>query len=261
MIKALFFDIDGTLVSFRTHNIPPSTVDALQKAHDKGIKVFIATGRPRVLINNMSQLENAGIINGYVTLNGAYCFVEDDLVFSSPISHESAVTIGRYAEAHHVPCIFVPAHGIRACNPDTLMEEVFYKHLHADRIPETTFEEGWDGDIYQITAFFTQSEEEEALRNVTDVNSNRWHPSFTDLTNAVCDKRSGVERMATHFGFNKDEVMCFGDGGNDIPMIAYASIGVALGNADNEVKSHADYVTTDVDNDGIANALKHFHII
>ena len=45
-IKALFFDIDGTLVSFKTHQIPESTVDALRKVHDKGVKIFISTGRP-----------------------------------------------------------------------------------------------------------------------------------------------------------------------------------------------------------------------
>ena len=77
MIKALFFDIDGTLVSFKTHVIPDSAVKALEKAHNKGIKIFIATGRPMAIINNMSQLEEKGLIDGYVTMNGAYCFIGD----------------------------------------------------------------------------------------------------------------------------------------------------------------------------------------
>ena len=55
--------------------------------------------------------------------------------------------------------------------------------------------------------------------------------------------------------------MAFGDGGNDISMLRHAGIGVAMGNANDDVKAVADYVTTSVDENGIANALKHFHII
>jgi HAD superfamily hydrolase (TIGR01484 family) len=61
MVKAIFFDIDGTLVSFETHKIPASTQEALKALRDKGIKIFIATGRPQCLINNLSDLEFDGI--------------------------------------------------------------------------------------------------------------------------------------------------------------------------------------------------------
>ena len=59
-IKALFFDIDGTLVSFRTHKIPQSTVDALEDAKRNGVAGYISTGRPRILINNLGQIEQIG---------------------------------------------------------------------------------------------------------------------------------------------------------------------------------------------------------
>ena len=62
MIKALFFDIDGTLVSFKTHLIPTSTIEALEAAKAKGIQIFIATGRPRVIINNLAPLQNRKLI-------------------------------------------------------------------------------------------------------------------------------------------------------------------------------------------------------
>lgn len=64
-IKALFFDIDGTLVSFRTHKIPQSTVDALENAKRNGVAVYISTGRPIMLINNLGQIEH--LIDGYIT--------------------------------------------------------------------------------------------------------------------------------------------------------------------------------------------------
>ena len=70
MIKALFFDIDGTLVSFNTHAIPQTTIEAIAAAKAKGIRIFIATGRPAVIINNLSALQDRGLIDGYITMNG-----------------------------------------------------------------------------------------------------------------------------------------------------------------------------------------------
>ena len=85
MIKALFFDIDGTLVSFKTHQIPVSTIEALEAAKAKGIQIFISTGRPRIIINNLAALQERKLIDGYITMNGAYCFVDDTVIYKSPI--------------------------------------------------------------------------------------------------------------------------------------------------------------------------------
>ena len=74
----MFFDIDGTLVSFKTHQIPASTILALTQAKANGHKVFIATGRPPLIITNLGAIEH--LIDGYVTINGALCFVGDEVV-------------------------------------------------------------------------------------------------------------------------------------------------------------------------------------
>ena len=82
MIKAVFFDIDGTLVSFKTHVVPKSTLHAIELLKKKGIKVFIATGRHRRSINNLGDLE----FDGYVTLNGGYVFAgKDDVIYKHSI--------------------------------------------------------------------------------------------------------------------------------------------------------------------------------
>lgn len=84
MIKALFFDIDGTLVSFRTHKIPRSTVEAITMAKNMGIKVYISTGRPRQLIDNINEISH--LVDGYITVNGAYCFEEEEIISFHPES-------------------------------------------------------------------------------------------------------------------------------------------------------------------------------
>ena len=75
---ALFFDIDGTLVSFKTHEIPASTILALTQAKANGHRVFIATGRPPIIITNLGAIEH--LIDGYVTTNGALCIVGSETV-------------------------------------------------------------------------------------------------------------------------------------------------------------------------------------
>lgn len=67
--------------------------------------------------------------------------------------------------------------------------------------------------------------------------------------------------MLDRFGISRDESMAFGDGGNDISMLDYVSLGVAMGNANDTVKSHADYITDECDQDGVVSALKHFKLI
>ena len=67
--------------------------------------------------------------------------------------------------------------------------------------------------------------------------------------------------MIKHYGIHKDETMAFGDGGNDAEMVQFAHIGVAMGNALDQVKAIADYVTSDVDKDGLINAFSHFGLL
>jgi Cof subfamily protein (haloacid dehalogenase superfamily) len=261
MIKAIFLDIDGTLVSFETHRIPDSAVQALSRAKANGIRVFIATGRPKIIINNLQQLDERNIIDGYVSMNGAYCFVGDHIIYSRSISAESVNAIADYVERMKVPCTFVSATDIRVCYPDKLVEDIFYGYLHINRIPIVSTDEVRKYDTYQISAFISSDEEAILLKDLDDCSGDRWHPAFTDIIAAGCDKGRGVQLINDYFGFTKDEVMCFGDGGNDISMLQHAAIGIAMGNATEDVKKEANYVTTSVDEDGIQNALQHFNLI
>src|SRR3712207_7221432 len=95
-IKALFFDIDGTLVSFKTHTIPQSTIDALRHAKAQGIKIFISTGRPVPFIVNIKPIED--LIDGYITTNGAWCMVGTTTVSRHNILQEDVDTVLRSEE-------------------------------------------------------------------------------------------------------------------------------------------------------------------
>ncbi len=74
-------------------------------------------------------------------------------------------------------------------------------------------------------------------------------------------KTAGIQKLLEHYRLSADSIMAFGDDNNDVDMLEFAQIGAAMGNTSKKAKEVADYVTTDIDNDGIANALKHFHLL
>lgn len=261
MTKALFFDIDGTLVSFGTHTIPTSTLEAISAARAKGLKIFIATGRPKVIINNLAPLQERGLIDGYITMNGGYCFVDDEVIYKSAIPKDEVETMARLSRENGFPCIFVQEHTISVCQPNALVNEIFHEYLHVDTLPVKSFEEATDGEIYQMTPFITDEEEVEIAPLIPNCELGRWFHAFTDVTAKGNTKQRGIDEMIRHFGIQLEETMAFGDGGNDISMLRHAAIGVAMGNAKEEIKEVADYVTDSVDEDGIRNALQHFGII
>ena len=237
MIKALFFDIDGTLVSFNTHKIPQSTIDAVSEARRKGIKVYIATGRPRPYVDNLGTMEYDGIM----CVNGASCTTKDgEVIVSKNIPKEDVARMVEYVNKYKLPIAIADDDMSFAVNIDDSFREV-YALLDLD-IPENRpAEDALKMDVKQFVAFFPEELDYEIKGKVlTHCNVFRWHPAFADciITNT-----------------------CKGDGGNDIEMLRHVGIGVAMGNAKDEVKACADYVTTSVDDDGIVNALRHFGVI
>ena len=89
----------------------------------------------------------------------------------------------------------------------------------------------------------------------------RWFPSFFDMNTKGLSKADGIAAVIERFSITADEVMAFGDGGNDSEMLKYAGTGIAMGNADDTARSAADYVTLTVDQDGISHALRHFGLL
>lgn len=261
MIKALFFDIDGTLVSFNTHAIPETTIEAIAAAKAKGIRIFIATGRPAVIINNLSPLQDRGLIDGYITMNGGYCFVGKEVIYKSAIPATDVQTLARLSTEQNFPCIFVDEHDICVCQPNEMVKKIFNDFLKVDIIPESTPEEAIRREIFQMTPFITPEQEEAILPQLPGCESGRWFPAFSDMTAKGNTKQKGIDEIINHFGIRLEETMAFGDGGNDISMLRHAAISVAMGNAKDDVKQHADYITDSVDENGIANALRHFSII
>ena len=257
---ALFFDIDGTLLSFRTHQIPSSTVLALTQAKANGSRVYIATGRPPIIINNLDSISH--LIDGFITTNGALCYVGNELVCCNPIPKEDVMTCVNDAQQKGYSIIVVGRKDVAVLDPTGDVERIFHQMLAIkDLCKAAPLEEVLQQDVLQLTPFFSAEYEKKIMTRMPHCVSGRWHPGFTDITADGADKGKGILAMARHEGLDPKQTIAFGDGGNDTSMILQAGIGIAMGNAIEELKQQADYVTTSVDEDGILNALRHFNVI
>jgi Cof subfamily protein (haloacid dehalogenase superfamily) len=260
-IKAAFFDVDGTLTCISNKKIPNSTFQALERLHKKGIKIFICSGRHLLDIKHL----NLPPFDGYIAINGACCVVDDKVIYKNTIPSDD---IERLIEWQHgpnkFPCVLETEDGVYL-NFINENVEIIQQHIDIRTPKMCTFDE-WSAmarsGIEQMLCFFGPEHDEKIIKEVLPgCTTQRWCDFFSDVIAAGSDKAKGIDIIANHFGFKIEETMAFGDGGNDISMLSHAGIGVAMGDADENVKAAADYITESVENDGILKALCKFGIL
>jgi len=253
--KAIFFDIDGTLVSFQTHCIPDSTLQAVHRARMQGVKVFICTGRPLPFVDNLGGLE----YDGTITFTGANVQLSDGtLIARHSIHPDDVARMVQYLDRHPMPVLFASADDVFGTCRNSVTDAVMQLlNLDMPRIGNAA--EALQREILQLIAFFPPENEDAIMdRLLPGCDAKRWHPAFVDIIASGNSKASGIDSVLEHFGIGISESMAFGDGGNDMDMLSHVGLGIAMGNASDEVKACAHFITDTVDNDGVAKALEHF---
>ena len=262
MIKAAFFDVDGTLLSFRTHLMPESTKAALVELRRRGIKCFVATGRLKKQLPPCVRdgFEGFDGFDAYVTLSGSYCYAAGgEPYLEVPIDADDV--------AHVVE-------QVRACLYEVIAMDAEHDFVSAktpeirevERMANLDYEVG-DIDyalshkIFQFCGFVAPEREHIITDGHPGIMTTRWTDLFCDVVPARSGKPEGVRATLERFGIDVEESIAFGDGGNDATMLEACGIGVAMGNGTESCRAAADYVTDDVDHDGIAGALRHFGVI
>jgi len=260
-IRAVFFDIDGTLVSFNTHRVSDATVEALAELRRRGVKVILATGR----LLNQTEVVSRIKFDAYITLNGCCCLAEDGttVISKATIPQSDLEAIVDYLEEnnHPFPCSFMDEVGNTINYVDDRVQTVWDNiALPVPRTenPRQTIQR----NIYQVNIYVDEKDEAPIVeRYLQHCESTRWHPLFADVNLRGVSKQQGVDTMLDYFGISREEAMAFGDGGNDVSMLGHVGWGVAMGNAVDSAKQAAVYVTDTVDDEGICKALQHFGLI
>lgn len=264
-IKAIFFDIDGTLKSFYENELRDSTIEMLNRLHDKNIKLYLCSGRS---INEMPLLGkklNDFKWDGIILFNGQYILDENrECIYKLPICKESLHSI-------------IPWMKENATYPCSIFEEGFryeinfnaqqYEYLKSVGVKDEELppildpERSYTHDTYQICPRIPASYDQEWLSHAPGMRSVRWADGFADMIPSQGGKAAGIQVILDRINVTAQQCMAFGDGGNDIEMLKYCGLGVAMGNASDDVKQQCDYVTDTCENDGILKALQHWQIL
>ena len=155
MVKAIFFDVDGTLVSFRTHTIPPSALEALHALRAKGIKLFLSTGRHPVMLRSVEGLFS---FDGAVTLSGQYCTAGGQVLRSNPMPPEAVEELVEAAGDNAFSCIFLEGEDIYVnCINDYTRR--FISDLSIDMPPVRPARYALGRTVYQAVTFLDKEHE------------------------------------------------------------------------------------------------------
>lgn len=257
MIKAIFFDVDGTLVDPATHTMPQSTVDSLRALREKGIKLFVATGRHMSMMDDVrGQFE----FDGYVSVSGQFCLCGDEVVYKNPIPRAGMEEMLRAMEEHGFSGIFLEG---KDCwlNVHDGAAQGFLEEFQVKTPPICPLSRALENEVYQVITLLTREQEHVLLDRAEHLRCVRWHHAFVDAMPPGGGKDTGIRAVLNWAGIAPEEVMAFGDGENDLSMFSCVGTSVAMGNANDTVKGAADYVTTCVERGGVSEALKHFGIL
>lgn len=272
MGKIVFLDIDGTLVNFN-QQMPQSALQALKEAQKSGHKLVLCTGRTYGHIYPwLLEIE----FDAIVASAGAYVRVGEEVIYHHVIAFEKMKELVKLLRKHKIDYLLqgccqrmVPKECIQGIedhfaeiNPD------YNRHLEGIEQIENISEEHMIESIMFINSNVgigqLQKEIDEELNGyfcVTGASYETDREHNGEITCQGINKADGMKRVVEYFSLNPTQVIAFGDGPNDFEMLQYAQTGVAMGNAIESLKNKADYVTDDIEQDGIYNAFVHLGLI
>src|SRR5690606_36103001 len=206
-IKAVFFDIDGTLLSFKTHQVPASTQKAIEQLQRQGIKVILSTGRSINSIDHVKFLD----FEGFITFNGGYCVTqESDVLFKQAIHQNDIKAVLNYTKEHPLSFSLMSEKEITIYDVTPEIAGM-YAHLNLPVPPLVDMNKVDPASILHTNIFLGPEEEDVFMKNVMPNSvASRWTPLFADVNPKGQSKRVGIDIFCKHFGLDITQTMAFG---------------------------------------------------
>ena len=277
-VKAVFFDIDGTLVNDRK-SVLKSTKEAIKIVKEQGVLVGVATGRGPFFVKDlMDDLD----LDFAVTYNGQYIFNKDRVLFASPIDKGSLRQIISYAKANQKEIAMgtrqavvgsrIMSFGLSPLSqlvsrfvPKFLTRTISnsFNRMVSKAVPqkEEDLLDLINQPVYQVLMLMTPEESNQAATELDHLKFTRSNPFAADIINQGNSKLEGIRRVGKEYGFDLNQVMAFGDSDNDLEMLAGVGMSVAMGNGSSSVKEVAKHITTSNQEGGIHKALEYFGVL
>lgn len=263
--KIIALDLDGTLKNSQ-NQITPKTREALIECSKRGLTVVLASGRPTPgLRHEMEELELQKYGGVLLSFNGArvYDIKNDKVIFEKVVKKAMADEMYDRAKAYGLACMTYDGIDILTEDDNDQYVQV-EKRINDMQIRHTdNFKASFNNDVNKVLLtgepdYVAKIEAEFKAPYQNQLSIYRSAPYFIEIMAQNVDKAASLEKLCEALNITRDEMIAFGDGFNDISMIEYTGLGVAMGNAQPQVKEVADLITLSNDEDGIYEVLKKY---
>ena len=261
--KILFFDIDGTLLTAPPKSrIPDSTLQALKEAHENGHLLFINSGRTWAMLPPaVKELD----FDGYVCGCGSQIYLNGKSIHYSTLPHDLCVQTVQMVQDCKVSAFFECKDRILYNTSGRVHKAI---NQMKDRLPtadiaEFDEEEAASYTFDKFLVFLDPDSDSERFMTFCKEHFSLFNHQndVWEITQKNCSKGTAIDVLLKHFGMSLEDSFAFGDSHNDLPMLQYAGNSIAMGNSDPEILPFCTWQTTDIEDNGIRNALLHFGLI
>ena len=270
--KMVCIDMDGTLLGKRK-SISEESKKVIKKVNDKGVKVVVTTGR---LYNNAAYYSDIiGASDAVIAGNGAVIREKrkDEIIYKSKIDSNICKELLRKAKECGV---ILHLHTLDRIITNSYFSNLIAKivlpgrkyedfPIHTETITNSNINEmleKYDGKVTKCIMFSTSAEKAKVFRkeieNIEGIVCYLSGDKSIEINKCGVSKGNAVKALGEYYGIKKEEIICIGDNENDISMIEYAGLGIAMGNGIDKLKEKANYITDTNVNDGVRKALEKF---
>ena len=263
--KMIVLDLDGTLTNNKKE-ITPRTKEALMKAQAKGVKIVLASGRPTYgimpLAEELELKKNGGFIlafNGGKIIDCSDCRT----IFEQKLDETLVPLLYHAAKEAGMQILTYQGEGIAATDKN---DKYVQEEARINKMPVEEYDDFLQQLVYPVNKCLIvgdpaplhqlETKLKKELEGRMDVY--RSADYFLECVPLGIDKARSLDRLITTLGITKEEVIACGDGYNDLSMINFSGLGVAMSNAADDIKAQADYVTLSNEEDGIAHVVDKF---
>ena len=260
-IKLIATDLDGTLLNNESE-ITNYNKNILKKLMDNGIEVVIATGRPIGSMNfYYEELQNNSesiVFNGAMVVDNNF-----NCIFSNPLKKDIAEKIINLYKEKYINDTSLNIYSIQKY---IVAKDNFKIQTHTEKVDKKNKIvglENFNDDIEaQKIIILGENEILIDIKNTIDslftVHTSFSNPNFLEILSDNTNKANALKWLCAKKGIDRNSVIAFGDNYNDIEMIEFAGVGVAMGNAEDNVKKNAKYIADTNNNNGVGVFLKDF---
>lgn len=260
--KMIFFDIDGTIVSEKTHKSSKSTIKAIREARENGHLTFVNTGRP--FCNVDKAVRDIGF-DGYICGCGTYINYKDKPLLAKSIPNNHCVEIVQKLREYNIDALFEGTNDIyfdqtKPASGDIsrLKSQFGAQGIDVSKSwddPELIFDKFvvWSNEESNFDAFYSYITKDFDYIDRGD--------NFGEIVPKGYSKATGIKFLQDYFNVPLEDCYAIGDSTNDLPMLEYVPNSIAMGNSTSVLFDLAAFVTKDIEEDGIEYALAHYGII